>query len=179
MSDVYAVLTHSKYLINQEQNSFHSVKKSSSGNKYMKSDLYIKKALLVTTKKNRFCYKSFQHSAFLNLFDEYSYIFSPNWGSPIPFQRKGGKKPKGPKYTGDLLLPTATSHIDLENTANHLDFGLFFSVQLPKVSRVPLKKKKNLLILESIQLPLNSISDVSATIWFSCDYQNNWLLCLS
>lgn len=27
MSDVYAVLTHSKYLINQEQNSLHSVKK--------------------------------------------------------------------------------------------------------------------------------------------------------
>lgn len=27
MSDAYAVLTHSKYLINQEQNSFHSVKK--------------------------------------------------------------------------------------------------------------------------------------------------------
>lgn len=75
MSHVYAVLTHSKYLINQEQNSFHSVKKSSSGNKYMKSDLYIKKALLVTTKKNRLCYKSFQHSAFPNLFVEYSYHF--------------------------------------------------------------------------------------------------------
>lgn len=72
MSDIYAVLTHSKYLINQEQNSFHSVKKSSSGNKYMKSDLYIKKALLVTTKKNTFCYKRLHHSAFLNMFDEYS-----------------------------------------------------------------------------------------------------------
>lgn len=92
MSDTYAVLTHSKYLINQEQNSFHSVKKSSSGNKYMKSDLYIKKALLVTTKKNRFCYKRLQHSAFLNMFDEYSYIFSPNWGTPRPFQRKKEKK---------------------------------------------------------------------------------------
>lgn len=45
MSDVYAVLTHNKYLINQVQNSFLSVKKkTSSGNKYMKCDLYMKKS---------------------------------------------------------------------------------------------------------------------------------------
>lgn len=44
MSDVYAVLTHNKYLINQVQNAFLLSKKNSSGNKYMKSDLYMKKS---------------------------------------------------------------------------------------------------------------------------------------
>lgn len=53
-----------------------------------------RKAHLVTTKKNWFCYKSFQHSAFLNLLDEYSYIFFPEQSTPGPFQRKRKKKKK-------------------------------------------------------------------------------------
>lgn len=155
MSDVYAVVTHSKYLVNQEQNSFHSVKKSSSGNKYMKPDLYIRKALLVTTKKNRFCYKGFQHSAFLNLFDEYSYMFSPNWGTPRPllWKWRGGKKKKKKgggggelKCTWALLLSTATRYIDLENNASHPDFGfrdaLFFSSVVHR-TKSPIEKKKS------------------------------------
>lgn len=154
MSDVYAVVTHSKYLVNQEQNSFHSVKKSSSGNKYMKPDLYIRKALLVTTKKNRFCYKGFQHSAFLNLFDEYSYMFSPNWGTPRPllWKWRGGKKKKKKGGVGgnwnalepycypqlpDILIWRIMPAILILASET-----LFFSVQLFIEPRAQLKKKK-------------------------------------
>lgn len=173
MSDVYAVLTHSKYLKNQGQNSFHSVKKRSSGNKYMKSDLYIKKALLVTTKKNRFCYKSFQHSAFLNLFDEYSYVFPPNWGTPRPFLWKNIKKKKKKMCWNALetycypQLPDTLIWRILPAILI-LDSETFFFSSVVHRSKSPIKTKiKKLFILEPIQLPLISSSHASAMI-FTC-----------
>lgn len=98
-SDVYAVLTHSKYLINQEQNGFHSVKKSSSGNKNMKSDLYIKKSSFgyhqnkIKKKNTGSVTKASSSFKFLNLFDEYSYVFCPGTQQE-PF---GGVKEKKKK----------------------------------------------------------------------------------
>lgn len=126
MSQVYAVLTHNKYLINQVQNSFLSVKKkTSSGNKYMKSDLYMKKSsfsyyqekLVLLRKLSALCI-----SKSIRWYPSSARAYQ----DPVKGKKKGKEKKekKGLKCTGDLLLPTANRYIDLENITSHLEFGL-------------------------------------------------------
>lgn len=133
-----------------------------------------RKAHLVTTKKNWFCYKSFQHSAFLNLLDEYSYIFFPQLKHTRTLSKKENEKKRGGtkrlNCTGHLRLPTATRYIDLENIANHLDFGFRVSFSYNSVVhrfKSSFRKKEKKYSHRNTSSCLQ-LAAATYQLWFSC-----------
>lgn len=152
----------------------------------MKSDLYMKKSsfsynqekLVLLQKLSALCISKSIRWIFL-------YIFPWTKHTRTLSKKKKEKKRGGTKRlkcTGDLLLPMATRYIDLENIANHLDFG--FRV-IPSYNSVVHRFKSSFRKKEKKYSHWNTSSYLqlaAATyqLWFSCvNEQNKSLLCLS